>query len=94
MSNTDDLHWRHFRDNLGIAELFDVRWYSFEQRLAKPHVEAFARASEMLGALPGEVLFIDDKLVNVQGARAHGMHAIQFSNPEGLERELRQSGII
>jgi FMN phosphatase YigB (HAD superfamily) len=37
---------------------------------------------------PAEAVFVDDFLHNVEGARAVGMHAIQFRSPEQVRLDL------
>ncbi len=39
-------------------------------------------------------VFIDDSPMNVDGARAVGMHAIHFTGPDGLESGLREHGLL
>ena len=42
---------------------------------------------------PGEALFLDDKRVNFEAARALGIKAIQFSTIERLRAELIAAGL-
>ena len=51
------------------------------------------------GVLLGELvvngeLFIDDSAANVAGARAVGMDAVRFTDPQALERDLTARGVI
>jgi HAD superfamily hydrolase (TIGR01509 family) len=43
---------------------------------------------------PSEMLFIDDLLVNVEGAQTAGMQALQFENPAQLEVTLKTLGVL
>lgn len=63
---------------LGLAELVDVALASCTLGVHKPAPEAFLRSAQALGVEPHEVLFIDDKLENVDAARAVGMQAAQI----------------
>jgi hypothetical protein len=47
---------------------------SSDLRMAKPSGEFFARACEIVGS--DEVVFVDDRLVNVEAARRFGWRAI------------------
>jgi hypothetical protein len=38
-------------------------------------------------------VFIDDRALNLECARWHGMHTIQFQNVQKLETELRALGV-
>jgi putative hydrolase of the HAD superfamily len=55
----------------GIAHLV----FSAEVALVKPDPEIYARADATYGTQPGDVVFFDDKLENVEAARAHGWDA-------------------
>ncbi len=69
-----------------IADAFDQMVISAEVRLMKPDERIYRLAINRLDVQPGEAVFIDDMLENVQGARAAGMHAIQFqSRTQALE---------
>ena len=43
---------------------------------------------------PGDCLFIDDSPYNVAGALAAGMAAHRFTDPETLERDLTDRGLL
>jgi HAD superfamily hydrolase (TIGR01509 family) len=62
--------------------------------LRKPHAEIYQRALDILGRPAGRILFIDDRQVNVAGAAAAGMKAIQFDGAEGLRRDLELLGVF
>ena len=44
----------------------------------KPDARIYDIAAAQLGLSPERILFIDDRLANVQAARAQGMHAVLF----------------
>ena len=54
----------------------------------KPDPGIFRRATTDLGLEPSEVLFVDDTPRNVDGARAAGLHALGFTDPDSLAAEL------
>jgi len=87
----------YMRAELGYDELFDVSAYSAELRLAKPDVAYFRRTVELIGADPGEVLFVDDNLANVEAAAAAGLAGVHWhlddGHPELLER-LADHGVV
>ena len=43
------------------------------------------RASRCIGADPAEVLFVDDRLDNVESARSVGLAAVHWTFLEGIE---------
>ncbi len=69
--------------------LFETLIFSSEIGLAKPDPRAFAAALRRLGRSPDEVLFIDDRVANVAGAREAGLRALHFRSPGQLAAALR-----
>jgi putative hydrolase of the HAD superfamily len=72
---------------------FDVLVWSFQLGIAKPDPDIYRYVLEKLGTRAEETLFIDDKLVNVEAARALGMQAIEFSAIERLRADLIAAGL-
>ena len=66
---------------------------SGEIGMVKPDRNIFERHTEAFGLTPEATLFIDDKAVNIEGAKAIGWHGIQFENAAQLERDLARYGI-
>lgn len=60
----------------------------------KPDPEAYLVAPRQLGVTPEECLFIDDRQVNVDAARAVGMKAERFVDAAQLEADLARHGIF
>lgn len=68
------------------AELFDAVVLSCDVASVKPHPEMYEKILEQLDVQPHEAIMIDDIAENVAGARAVGMHGVQFvSTAQGLE---------
>jgi putative hydrolase of the HAD superfamily len=74
----------HMRDELGYAGLFDGAFYSYEMGVAKPDPAYFRFIVDALGAAPGELLFLDDRLDNVEAARSVGLRAEVWSYHEDI----------
>ena len=72
---------------------FDVLVWSYQLRIAKPDPAIYRHTLAKLGIRPEETLFLDDKLVNVEAARALGMQAFQFSTVEQLRADMISSGL-
>ena len=70
-------------------DAFDGLVMSAEVGVAKPKAEIYLLALEQLGMSPGEAVFVDDFDENVEGARAVGMSAIHFRDPESALAELK-----
>ena len=61
---------------------------------AKPGVEVFHRCLNTVGVAPHAAFFVDDLLVNVTGARAAGLDAHQFTDPQSLADVLMSRGLL
>lgn len=62
-----------------LTEIVDDVVISAEEGVVKPDPRIYRIAAERLGVRPEEAVFIDDVAENVEGARAVGMHVIQFN---------------
>jgi HAD superfamily hydrolase (TIGR01509 family) len=74
LSNTSALHWVDL-DNPAkypAIGLLDVRHASHLLGCMKPDAAIYRKFEVEMGAHPEEILFFDDYLVNVEGARARG----------------------
>lgn len=74
-----------------------VRWFDdgiFSARVleAKPHRAIFEIAQRRFGRAPGELVFLDDHVPNVDAARALGWQAIHFVDAAQAEAELKARG--
>ncbi|WP_282847928.1 HAD-IA family hydrolase [Microbacterium oxydans] len=77
LSNSADGAREEEERRFGFSEIFDPICYSHEQGVNKPEREAYLRALQRMGAKPGDVLFIDDHQVSVDGAEAVGIRAVR-----------------
>jgi putative hydrolase of the HAD superfamily len=76
------------RDTPGFLEHFDHVTFSCDLRLFKPQVAIYEHSYQGLNVAPEETLFIDDKIENVEGARAAGMRAELFTTWEEFVRDV------
>ncbi|HUI49386.1 MAG TPA: HAD family phosphatase [Acidimicrobiia bacterium] len=94
LSNTNALHWDEHFGRWAILELFDFRFLSFELGIVKPDRQLFDRVAELLPAPAGQVLFLDDNLVNVEGATRAGFAAQQVKGVDGARAALIAAGVL
>lgn len=80
--------WAMFRPTAPIFDRFDDIIVSGVEKLMKPDPAIYALALDRFGLAPGEGLFIDDSLANVEGARANGFAAHHFTDATALRAEL------
>ncbi len=71
-------------------DAFDAMIISAEAGVMKPDARIYQIALEKFGVAPAEAVLLDDFLENVEGARAVGMAAIHFTQPEQALEELKQ----
>jgi FMN phosphatase YigB (HAD superfamily) len=81
-SNTNAAHHRAWATRFATAlEPFDRVFISSAIGLRKPSRAAFAHVAREMGMPLGKILFLDDTLENVVGARAAGMQAAHVRTP-------------
>ena len=72
---------------------FDVLVWSYRLKIAKPDPAIYLHTLRELGVEPADALFLDDKQVNIDAARALGMKAIVFSTVDRLRADLIAAGL-
>ncbi len=86
---SDQTDWLEEIDrNTGVLRHFDRVFNSFHLGRSKRDERIFPEVARLMGAKPGEILFIDDDPGNVERARSQGWHAVRFTDAPGLAREL------
>lgn len=92
-SNIDDRYAKLLR-GFGLYQPFDPCILSCEIGANKPDPLAYKTLIEMLRLPSEEILFIDDKIENVEQAKAHGIDAIQFMSVQQIRQELEQRKLL
>lgn len=89
LSNTNLIHIhavnRILQQDHGIENfdpIFDWVFLSHEMGLAKPHAEIYEKMLLDLGTSANRVIFFDDLITNVEGAKAVGIQAVHVTGPE------------
>lgn len=72
----------------GFLHPFDHVTFSYELGAVKPQPEIYRDAIGKLNIAPEDTLFLDDRLDNVEGARAVGLRAEVYSGWEDLEKTI------
>jgi putative hydrolase of the HAD superfamily len=94
LSNLPRTLGERLRSEPGFLGHFDQVTFSYELGVIKPEASIYQHAIEGLGVEPAEALFLDDRLENVEGARATGIHAEVFDSwEEFLERDCLRYGL-
>ena len=92
LSNMGDNVLDNMKRTFGWLPRFDVLVWSYQLLMAKPDPAIYRHLLKELGTRPEETLFLDDRPVNVEAARALGMKALEFSTIERLREDLIAQG--
>jgi len=80
LSNAGSDARRTFTEIYGLNHVADEMIISAEERVAKPDHRIYQITVERLGIKPGEIVFLDDLIENVDAATRMGIHAVHFQN--------------
>jgi len=94
LSDIGPLHWEHLMETLPVLERIEKPVLSYQIGFLKPEKATYLKAAESVQTEPKSCLFIDDREVNVNGAKSAGMQAIVFSGIEQLSRDLITLGLL
>ena len=85
-TNQHQRRGEQMRTKLGYDRIFDGAYYSWEIGAAKPDPLFFERIVDDLGVEASRLLFIDDRVPNVEAALSVGLHAELWHLDEGVDR--------
>ena len=87
-SNTQPKLFRDLLRENDMEKLFDIIVSSSEIGIMKPNPEIFEHTLNELEMIPDEVIFIDDRSENVEGAESVGIKSFVYFNNDQLKKEL------
>ena len=94
LSNTNALHFDYIKERFAVLlQPFRACVLSYEVGSRKPEPAIYQALIRQAGRLPEEILFLDDKVSFVEGARRQGLTAWQFRSPQELQQELERHGL-
>jgi putative hydrolase of the HAD superfamily len=76
-----------------LRDYFAVFFTSCYLALRKPDIRIYRTAIDLTQREPDECVFVDDRPLNVEGARQAGMRAIRFESAQQLRRDLAANGV-
>jgi len=76
----------------GIRSFVDKAYFSHEIGMRKPDLACYHFVVEDIGLCPSKMLFLDDRLDNVEAAREAGIKAIQIFQPDEQVNEILDFG--
>jgi putative hydrolase of the HAD superfamily len=90
LSNINKMHFDYIKETFAIIRTFDHTLTSYEVGERKPHPKIYRAAIEAAGTDPHNILFIDDRMELVEGAKHLGINAIQFKDSAQLKNEMKK----
>lgn len=94
-SNTSTIHRDEWQRRFPrVIDSFQRLFLSFEMGMRKPDPAAFLRVAEQIGVAPEGILFFDDTLENIAGARRAGLCAVHVRSTSDVERALAGIGAL
>ncbi len=92
LSNLGDAMQAGVLRKFSWLERFDHCTWSHALKLAKPEAAIYRYAAEGLDTPPEQILFLDDKLENIEAAERAGMQAVQYVDHLHFLRQMRKRG--
>jgi putative hydrolase of the HAD superfamily len=94
LSNTSEVHWAGLMDIHGLACLFERTFASHLIGHWKPDPEIFSYVARALGPQVARVVYFDDNVHIVDGARAFGWDAHHVEGPADIGAALKGLGLL
>jgi putative hydrolase of the HAD superfamily len=93
LSNTNELHWSRFERDWNLPAMFHRNYPSYAVGKLKPDADYFEHVLDDLGIARERALFVDDNRINVEAARAVGLHARLAPSLRAMPAILDEFGI-
>ena len=83
LSNICELHWDYINrsffegQNMPTGELFDELFLSYRMGMVKPDAVIYDELIRRTGIIPGETLYLDDLLPNIEAGKRAGLNTFQ-----------------
>jgi HAD superfamily hydrolase (TIGR01509 family) len=93
-SNTNRAHEAHFSQHFAqVLGHFQKLFLSSTIGLRKPDAAAYDHVVKEIGVPAGRIVFFDDSLENIEGARARGLQAVHVTSTRDVAEALTALGI-
>jgi putative hydrolase of the HAD superfamily len=93
LSNIGDEMEAGVRARFGWLDGFAHQTFSHRLGMAKPDAAIYRQAVEGMELPAEEILFVDDRMENIEAARVVGMMAVQYLGEEWFERAMEERGL-
>jgi len=93
LSNTNAIHFEMVDRTYPLLRHFDSKVVSHKVGALKPSPKMYQAAIAAAQCQAQECFFTDDIPAYVEGAREHGIDAVQFQSSDQIQRELKARGV-
>jgi HAD superfamily hydrolase (TIGR01509 family) len=93
-SNTNDLAIGHIRRNFPFFAEFDAFVLSYEHGAMKPDVKLYEVVEQVADRRGGQLLYLDDRIENVEAGRARGWQVIHHREPAESIAMIEKLGLV
>ena len=93
-SNTNDLAMEHINRNFPFMKNFNAHILSYEVGAMKPAAKIYEVLEQRSGCRGAEVLYLDDRLENVDAGAARGWQVILQTDPAKSRAAIEQLGLL
>ena len=88
-TNTNPTHLAAWKSGYpAIFKSFDRIFISSDLGLRKPELRAFAAIADQIGTTCRDILFFDDTLENIEGAKKAGLQTVHVRSPADVQQAL------
>jgi len=94
LSNTNEVHWKRLSGEMAIASHVEVAFASHLIGLRKPDSACYLHVASRLGVEPGDLVFFDDNMANIEAALSLGIDAHRVEGIEALREKLKDLGYL
>lgn len=93
LSNYGRWTYQNTTEALSFLEYVDGAVFSYQVHQMKPEPEIYQTLLTKYGLKAEECVFLDDRQVNIDGAKAQGMEGIVFTSYEEAVERLKEYGV-
>ncbi|MDD4893958.1 MAG: HAD family phosphatase [Candidatus Omnitrophica bacterium] len=93
LSNINALHFDYLKKNFPVFDAFQNIITSFEAGARKPAPLIYKKALDLLGVLPQDTFYTDDRTDLIEKACSLGIHGFVFKSVEQLKKDLLDNAI-